>query len=529
MNSWYKLLRLIHTLKYIRFNQLFYQIKYRINTNQVSLINSLCPVVSETIFLKPFIRNSNSYQDNEFVFLNKKQKFKTIDWNFNTYGKLWTYNLNYFDFINQGNLDTETSLKLMLDYCNSSSNLKDGLEPYPISLRTINWIKFISKHKINNETINLRLYNDYLILLSKLEYHIKANHLLENAYSLFFGAHYFKDIEWLQKAENLLNKELIEQILPDGAHYELSPMYHKIILLRNLDCYNLAISNNFCSEKIIKILYNTSSKMISWLNAISFNNDEIPLVNDSSLEITPENYILRDYASSLNIKFNNITLKESGYRKLNHLSFEVLFDVGQIAPSYQPGHSHADNLNILLNYNNEKIIVDTGISTYEKNKIRQNERSSVSHNVITYNNLDSSDVWSGFRVGKRAQTEVINETASEIEATHDGYKSKGIQINRKLKKTNQGIQIIDSSNSLNVKLIGRFHFHPNTTLELSNNQITVNKKIIITFTDIESLFIREFNWCKEFNVTELASKLEYTFVNKCNIEITTKNENIISY
>lgn len=528
-----KLIQLVYTLKYIRFSQLYYQVKYILHKSKKNIYINNIPKVNIIPNLRSFIENKNSYNYsynyNEFIFLNRKQKFKTIDWNFNNYGKLWTYNLNYFDFLNQENLDIETGLKLMIDYCKSSFILKDGLEPYPISLRTINWIKFISKYKINNETINLRLYNDYLILLSKLEYHIQANHILENAYSLFFGAHYFRNLEWLEKSENLLNKELIEQILPDGAHYELSPMYHKIILLRNLDCYNLAISNNFCSENIIKILYNTSSKMISWLNAISFNNDEVPLVNDSSLEITPENYILRDYASSLQIKFSNIKLKESGYRKLNHLNFEVLFDVGQIAPSYQPGHSHADNLNVLLNYNNEKVIVDMGISTYEKNQIRQIERSSVSHNVVTYNNLNSSDVWSGFRVGKRARTEIIKETTSEIEATHDGYKTKGIHIKRKLKKTENGIQIIDSSNATKSKLIGRFHFHPNTTLELSNNQITVNKKIIITFTDIESILISEYNWCKEFNVNELASKLEYTFINKCYIDITTKNENIISY
>ena len=29
------------------------------------------------------------------------------------------------------------------------------------------------------------------------------------------------------------------------------------------------------------------------------------------------------------------------------------------------------------------------------------------------------------------------------------------------------------------------------------------------------------------SVTEIASKIEYTFTNKCNIEITKKNENII--
>jgi hypothetical protein len=39
---------------------------------------------------------------------------------------------------------------------------------------------------------------------------------------------------------------------------------------------------------------------------------------------------------------------------------------GNILPSYQPGHSHADMLHFILYVSGKPVIVDTGISTYEK-------------------------------------------------------------------------------------------------------------------------------------------------------------------
>ena len=60
-------------------------------------------------------------------------------------------------------------IELINDYINNDKTLKDGKEPYPISLRGINWIKFLSKNQINNEVINRTLYNHYRILSKNSE------------------------------------------------------------------------------------------------------------------------------------------------------------------------------------------------------------------------------------------------------------------------------------------------------------------------------------------------------------------------
>ena len=353
-----------------------------------------------------------------------------------TNGKLWTYNLNYFDFLNQENISKEEGLKLIRNYVSKHSQLKDGLEPYPISLRGINWIKFISKHQIQDAEINNILFNDYLRLADNLEYHLLANHLLENGFSLLFGAYYFQDEKLYKKANTILRNELEEQILNDGAHYELSPMYHQIILHRVLDCLNLVENNPWKDKELFPLLKKKAELMLGWLDAITYKNGDIPLLNDSAKGIAPSSKELFTYAKSLGLKSQDSILSDSGYRKWIKNEMEIVLDLGQIAPSYQPGHSHADSLQFVLNFKNKPIIVDTGISTYEKNDRRQLERSTSSHNTVTINESNSSNVWGGFRVAERAKVTVKQENNSCIEASHDGYSGQGIIHHRKFQKVN---------------------------------------------------------------------------------------------
>ena len=184
------------------------------------------------------------FKNNTFEFLNIKHDFSNeVNWNHDQYGKLWTYNLNYFDFLNQHELTKEEGLYLIQNYIENEAHLKDGKEPYPISLRLINWVKFLAENNIKEDQIDTVLYHHTRILMYNLEYHLLGNHLLENAFALFFGAYYFQDDQIYSKSKKLLTLQLEEQILKDGAHYELSVMYHQILFHRLLDCIQLIVLN----------------------------------------------------------------------------------------------------------------------------------------------------------------------------------------------------------------------------------------------------------------------------------------------
>ncbi|MGM9847441.1 MAG: heparinase II/III family protein [Muribaculaceae bacterium] len=261
-------------------------------------------------------------------------------------------------------------------------------------------------------------YSQLVFLSRKPEFHLLGNHLLEDAYSMFFCAAYFEDDVLLSKSRKLLFGELSEQVLPDGAHYEQSAMYHCILLDRLLDCYNMALSRGLAADA--DVLRGYAVRMLGHLESIVYGNGDIPLMNDAARGIAPEASAIFDYGKRLGLEWDAIPLNECGYRKLSDGDFEVLIDVGEIAAAYQPGHSHADVLNYELRIGGVPVVVDTGISTYDKCPRRQYERSGTAHNVVTVGDRSSAEVWGGFRVGYRYSCKPVGENSWEVRGYGDG-------------------------------------------------------------------------------------------------------------
>ena len=486
---------------------------------------TLIPAKSYPINLKPSIPNNESYfsEQNQFQFLNQSQTFPNnqINWNDEkTFGKLWAYDLNYFEFLNQENITVGEGLFLIRAYIQEGKNLETGFEPYPMSLRGINWIKFLSKYQIQEPEIDEFLMAQYARLIDNLEYHLMGNHILENAFSLLFGGFYFKNKGFLTLSYKILKEELPEQILEDGGHFERSPMYHQIILFRILDCLNLVKNNDdFTKYNFEQTLTIYAQKMLNFLQKITFKNGGIPLVNDAAQNIAPTTKQLVEYAQKLNLyppfstteQLNNSKLSESGYRKFENQDFELLMDVGNIAPDYQPAHAHCDTFSFVLYIHGKPFIVDTGTSTYQNNQIRQKERSTSAHNTVQIGDFEQSEMWSSFRVGRRAKAKILFENEQEITASHDGYQRLGFIHERSFQFENQGIIIQD-------KIIGEtnyaqksyLHFHPEIEIEIIENTIKTNLGNI-TFKNIIEIRQSEYFFCEEFNQRKPAIMLTLLF------------------
>ena len=448
----------------------------------------------------------SSYKNNKFKMLNLSKEFDNkIDWNYCDYGKLWTYNLTYFEYLKE-----KEDISLIYNFIENIDSIKDGLEPFPISLRGLNWIKFLNKFEIKDKKIDDSLYAQYYILMDKLEYHLLGNHLLENGFSLLFGAYYFQDETLYKKAKDILEKELDEQILDDGAHFELSPMYHQIMLFRLFDCINLVKNNNWKNQELLKYLEEKSSLMLGWIDQITYRNGDIPLLNDSANKIAPSTKNLIKYASNLEINTRYKPLDKSGYIKINEKSYEAIIDVAHIGPDYIPGHAHADTLNFEIQVRNKPFIVDTGLSTYNTGKLRDSQRSTKSHNTIEVNTENSSEVWGGFRVAKRANIIDFERTINTIKATHDGYKDNfGILHTRTWEFIYNKIIISDSLNK-NCNAIARLHFYPDVKEE------EILKKIKIKNSEFK---IQNYDYAPEFNKTIKALVLEISFEKELKVEI----------
>ena len=438
-----KISLLFSTLSYLRIEQILYQLKNRLIKEKYRELS--CPNEVQFPVWTSYISKNKSSLDNVFHFLHLSSSFSS--WNDTTHGMLWAYNLNYMDWLLQKGMTCEEGTRWIDKFILELPHNRIGLDPYPIALRGINWIKFISLHKDRIDEYRMKRWNDslysqYMLLQRKLEYHLLGNHLMEDAFSLYIAAIYFKDANMYQKASWLLIKELKEQTLMDGAHYEQSPMYHCILLDRLLDCYNIASNNvRFSSqEKDISTLREYCLKMLGHLECIVYNNKTFPIFNDTAMGIAPSPVEIFDYAKRLGLTWFPIPLKESGYRKMSNSKMEVMVDIGNVAASYQAGHTHADALNYELRIDNKPFIVDTGISTYNKTPRRQYERSTKAHNCVVVDGKNSSDVWGGFRLGKRCRVSVIVDEPNNIEAFHNGYEKKCL---RKFQLDEKGVTIED--------------------------------------------------------------------------------------
>ena len=436
---------IIRTVRHLKITQVVHQILYRLHKPKYVAME--VPLVSErpvSFKTEPIARwkcwEEEQYQ---FCFLNISAPFTS--WNETSHGMLWAYNQNYMDWLNLEGICKEdccywidkfiedvlhTENKGHTDLTDHTDNkYQVGLDPYPIALRSINWVKFFCRYP-DTATKERRdaLYSQLRLLERKLEYHLLANHLLEDAYALYIGAAYFRDKRLLRKVQTLLLSQLHEQLLPDGGHYEQSVMYHCILLDRLLDCINISCHTD--RTDLTDILSAYAERMLGHLESVVWEDGSIPMVNDAAYGIAPTPDQIFDYARRMGLKWETIPMKECGYRKMKNDNMEAIVDVGNITATYQPGHTHADTFNYELRIDGKPFVVDTGISTYNKTERRQYERGTMAHNCVVVDSQNSSEVWGGFRVGKRCHTDITDSSFSTtnftnltncIVASHDGY------------------------------------------------------------------------------------------------------------
>lgn len=437
--------RLIRTLGHLRAAQILHQITWRLGRPRPSMRSA--PEHEIPACRTSFILKDACLADGVFTFLNISAPFP--GWTDTSRGMLWAYNLNYMDWLVQEGLSAGEGAAWIDGFAEGFPQNGIGQDPYPTALRLHNWIKFFILHpEQRTRPREDSLYSQYKFLQKRIERHLDGNHLLEDAFALYASAAWFGEKEETERFGKMLEGLLGEQILPDGAHFEQSPMYHCILLERLLDCCNLRPTEE---------LERQAGRMLGHLESIVREDGGIPLLNDSALGIAPAPALLRAYARRLGLEAGPLPLRECGYRRLSAGPLEATIDVGGITASWQPGHSHADCFNYELNIAGRPAVCDSGISTYEKNARRQWERSTEAHNTVTVNGMDSSEVWSGFRVGARASVKLLEDNAEGAFAVHDGF---GKCLHFRLFRISASGFYVKDSLSVEADAVSRIHLAP---------------------------------------------------------------------
>ena len=434
-----------------------------------------------------------------FTFLNETRFFRDqADWNRPGVPKLWLYNLHYFDWINARHPRADTAIFaaaaatwIMRWIAENPAPQGNGWEPYPLSLRIVNWIKWLMRRPTIDPAVASTIFRSLElqahVLSQRLEVDLLGNHLFENAKALIFAGCFFEGTladTWLRRGAQVLGRELDAQILTDGGYFELSPMYHSIILEDVLDL--LSLQQAYPGRSLAEYglgpprLKQIAISMLTWLSEMTHPDGQIALFNDAAMGIAANSAMLKRYAERLSLtvpipsRADGVrAMSASGFIRVDRGPLSAILDVAQVGPDHVPGHGHADTLTFEWSLRGQRVVVNSGTSLYGESPERLRQRGTAAHNTVVVDDQDSSEMWRGFRVARRAYPHNVAVDASRepwvVSAAHDGYRRLPGRVmhRRRWELGANSLLVADRLEGRHTTARARFHFHPRIEVDLS--------------------------------------------------------------
>lgn len=463
---------------------------------------------------------------NRFTFLNRTREFPgEIDWDPPGEERLWRYNLHYADYVrtlalvyaHDGDPAALASLKRVVEAWIVANPVGRGVgwHAYPVALRIVNWLYAL--HLAGPSLRADRAFAGRLLasieqqttyLADFLEWDVGGNHLLENAKALVVSGLCLageRARAWRAVGTEILWRQLEEQILADGAHYERSPMYHAIVLA---DCLEVISLLREAGDEPPAPVVERVRRMAEWLAAMRLPDGRIPLFQDSAYGVAPDVGDLLIAAAhvaggsgpgpgavpGLHSALlgapacdQAVALQEPPQRHLRASGYVVchaapdatlVVDVGEIGPAHLPAHAHAGIFSFELGLGRHRVVVDSGVGTYEPGPWRDYYRSTRAHNTVAVGGANQSDVYGAFRAGRRARVRGVVTArlpwASVVLGQHDGYRhlSRGAIHSRCMALLDDGtLLVLDRLPTRRpAAVVSYVHFHPECAIALQGRQ-----------------------------------------------------------
>jgi uncharacterized heparinase superfamily protein len=523
-----KILLLINTLRYLKWQQIYFRLVRKLKKSKVTESFQGTKPHCSNKWKQMTLYEEKINNQLEACFLNYTKKLDLpADWNNESPSKLWVYHLHYFEELVSNNAEEKRKFhcSLLRNWVTENPvGYGNGWEPYPTSLRIVNVLKAWLGGLELDEQLLSSIFAQASFLLNDLEKHLLGNHYFVNLKALLFAGVIFENNRWTSIAEKGLLTEIPEQILEDGANFELTPMYHSLMLVDMLDMYNLSRAYpTQVSSQLASLLGDYIPKMLTFMAAMAHPDGGVSFFNDSVNGIAPTKTRIESYAKKLGFAISPLNLSEleiidnveSGYFSATAAGNKLIFDASPVGPDYIPGHAHADTLSFELSIDNQRVLVNSGTSEYGLSLLRLNQRKTYSHNTVEIDGKDSSQVWSGFRVANRAKivsryAELNHDHNIVLQAAHNGYESLlgGCIHSRKLTFSKDSLVVSDSIQGAFRYAKSRFHFHPDLIVSLENNLLKVKGENFILHSDLTGnvASLTTSSWHPEFGV-EIPNKI----------------------
>ncbi len=242
----------------------------------------------------------------------------------------------------------------------------------------------------------------------------KGNHLLFQAQRMFYAGAFFQEFKdaalWRQTGIEILNREILSQVYPDGCQWELDPHYHLACI--NIFCKALDMASLCGMRDLFPAAFTERlEKMITFYGDICYPDYQVPCFSDARL--TKKRVILEDWRRYARLFPKNeffrwmATEGEEGrlpdYLSVGHLDsgffvFRTSWGmdaVQMVVKAGPPGewHCQPDNGTFELWYKGRQLFPDSGSYVYggdeEVMAWRNLFRSTAFHNTVT---LDGKDL-----------------------------------------------------------------------------------------------------------------------------------------
>lgn len=464
--------------------------------------------------------------EDRFTLLNHTEHLPQPDWQRRYVGHLWNYQFHYFDYAvwcarqwtEQGDARYwQRCQRLIEDWmAKTRPGQGDGWDAYPTSLRIVNWLYadcWLAGQPLD-EAFQARwrasLATQLEFLSRHLEYHLLANHLLKNAKALVVGGLFFRGWpsaeRWLTVGQQLLWQELKEQVLPDGGHYERTPMYHAQTLADWLECFALLQATD-CLKGETAALTERLQAMAAFLTAVSYDDDTLALFNDSAnTEETRPQPLLQTVAqvcgtASVEAPSN---FPQTGYFvwQTPEVAEQIVVDAGPPSVTYNTAHAHCDLLSYELRFDGKPFIVDSGVHGYGDDPFREYCRATRAHNTVMFDGQEQSEVWGTFRMARRA--EIVKAQAEggtqtwQFQGAYRPYYNRNLIHQRLIERRADGVWVIrdtaqhdlpESSMAWRAVAESFIHLHPAI---LHVRQVQDDGLVIECQTDTRSILIEPF-------------------------------------
>jgi hypothetical protein len=277
----------------------------------------------------------------------------------------------------------------------------DAWHPYPLSTRVGNWIAALTLvPELASPELSRSLWRQLLRLRVNVENDVLGNHLVRNARALVLGGAAFGSADLTRQGIAILRREVPEQVLQDGGHYERSPAYH-LVVLRDLLEVQAVSPHSWLADAI--------ERMRIFAAALARPDGAPALFNDGTVDAPALDLPEAEEGMSV--------FPESGFVVVREGPLWLAFRCGPPSPAFLPAHAHADALSFQLWWRGRPVVVDPGTYTYEPGADRDWFRSTRAHSTLTVDGRDQFKLWGAFRSGPLPKVALRYARERAIEAS----------------------------------------------------------------------------------------------------------------